>query len=48
MFFGTYHAAIYAGDGYIWDSGKPGLPVQKRKIWSYADVTYGHVAGVSN
>lgn len=48
VFFGTYHVAIYAGNGYIWDSGKPGLPVQKRAIWSYADVTYGHVAGVSN
>ena len=46
VFFGTYHAAIYAGNGYIWDSGKPGIPVQKRKIWSYADVSYGRVAGV--
>lgn len=48
VFFGTYHAAIYAGDGHIWDSGRQGLPVQRRAIWSYADVTYGRVAGVSN
>lgn len=48
VFFGTYHAAIFAGNGYIWDSGRPGLPVQRRAIWSYADVTYGRVAGVSN
>ncbi|QDO86934.1 hypothetical protein FNH13_00245 [Ornithinimicrobium ciconiae] len=30
----AYHVAIYAGDGYIYDSGKPGLPVQKRKMFS--------------
>ena len=36
VFWGSpaYHVAIYAGDGYIYDSGKPGLPVQKRKMFS--------------
>lgn len=48
VFWGnTSHVAIYAGDGYIWDSGRPGLPVQKRKIFS--GVTgYGSVEGVNN
>jgi cell wall-associated NlpC family hydrolase len=30
----AWHVAIYAGNGYIYDSGKPGLPVQKRKMFS--------------
>ncbi|WP_161958388.1 SH3 domain-containing protein [Ornithinimicrobium cavernae] len=36
VFWGSpaYHVAIYAGDGYIYDSGKPGLPVQKREMFS--------------
>lgn len=34
VFWGTYHVAIYAGNGYIWDSGRPGLPIQKRKMFS--------------
>ena len=34
VFWGTGHVAIYAGNGYIYDSGKPGLPVQKRKMFS--------------
>ena len=36
VFWGSpaYHVGIYAGDGYIYDSGKPGLPVQKRKMFS--------------
>lgn len=36
VFWGNpaYHVGIYAGDGYIYDSGKPGLPVQKRKMFS--------------
>lgn len=36
VFWGSpaHHVGIYAGDGYIYDSGRPGLPVQKRKIWS--------------
>lgn len=36
VFWGSpaYHVAIYAGDGYIYDSGKPGLPVQKRPMFS--------------
>ncbi|GAA1158980.1 C40 family peptidase [Ornithinicoccus hortensis] len=34
VFWGSYHVGIYAGNGYVYDSGKPGLPVQKRKIWS--------------
>jgi cell wall-associated NlpC family hydrolase len=34
VFWGTGHLAIYAGNGYIYDSGKPGLPVQKRKMFS--------------
>lgn len=48
VFWGhTSHVGIYAGDGYIWDAGRPGVPVQKRKIFS--GVTgYGAVDGVSN
>ena len=36
VFWGSpaYHVAICAGDGYIYDSGKPGIPVQKRKMFS--------------
>jgi len=36
VFWGSpaYHVGIYAGNGYIYDSGKPGLPVQKRKMFS--------------
>ncbi len=34
VFWGTGHVAIYAGDGYIYDSGRTGLPVQKRKMFS--------------
>ena len=36
VFWGSpaHHVGIYAGDGYVYDSGKPGIPVQKRKIWS--------------
>ena len=30
----AYHVGIYAGGGQIWDSGKPGIPVQKRNIFS--------------
>ena len=30
----AYHVGIYAGNGYIYDSGKPGIPVQKRKVFS--------------
>lgn len=30
----AYHVAIYAGDGMIYDSGKPGLPSQKRAMFS--------------
>ncbi|MCK0112897.1 NlpC/P60 family protein [Ornithinimicrobium sp. F0845] len=44
VFWGStpYHVAIYAGDGYIYDSGKPGLPVQKRKMFSGVS-SYGRV-----
>jgi peptidoglycan DL-endopeptidase CwlO len=36
VFWGApaWHVAIYAGDGYIYDSGRAGLPVQKRKMFS--------------
>ncbi|MGB5934567.1 MAG: SH3 domain-containing protein [Ornithinimicrobium sp.] len=34
VFWGTRHVAIYAGDGYIYDSGRTGLPVQKRRMFS--------------
>ncbi len=36
VFWGSpaYHVAIYAGDGMIYDSGKPGLPSQKRNMFS--------------
>jgi uncharacterized protein YgiM (DUF1202 family) len=36
VFWGSpaWHVAIYAGDGYIYDSGRAGLPVQKRKMFS--------------
>ncbi len=46
VFWGNpaYHVGIYAGDGYIYDSGKPGLPVQKRKMFSGVS-TYGRVTG---
>lgn len=49
VFFGApaYHVGIYAGDGMLWDSGRPGLPVQKRAIWPSGDVTYGKVPGTS-
>jgi peptidoglycan DL-endopeptidase CwlO len=30
----AYHVAIYAGNGMIYDSGRPGLPTQKRKMFS--------------
>lgn len=29
-----YHAAIYAGNGYMWDASTSGHPVALRKIWS--------------
>ncbi len=36
VFWGSpaWHVGIYAGDGYIYDSGRPGLPVQKRKMFA--------------
>lgn len=30
----VYHVAIYAGDGMIWDSSRPGETVAKRAIWT--------------
>ncbi|HLS39578.1 MAG TPA: NlpC/P60 family protein [Ornithinicoccus sp.] len=42
VFWGNYHVAIYAGNGMIWDSGRPGLPVQKRKMFSGV-TSYGRV-----
>jgi peptidoglycan DL-endopeptidase CwlO len=42
VFWGTYHVAIYAGNGYIWDSGRPGLPIQKRRMFSGV-TSYGRV-----
>lgn len=34
VFWGVGHMAIYAGDGQIYDSGRPGLPTQKRNMFS--------------
>ncbi len=37
----VYHVAIYAGDGLMWDSPRPGRQVSKLKIWG--NPTYGQV-----
>ncbi len=44
VFWGApaWHNAIYAGNGMIYDSGKPGLPTQKRKMFSGV-TSYGRV-----
>ncbi len=42
VFWGTHHVAIYAGNGYIYDSGRSGLPVQKRRMFSGV-TSYGRV-----
>lgn len=44
VFWGApaWHMAIYAGDGMIYDSGRPGLPTQKRKMFSGV-TSYGRV-----
>ncbi len=44
VFWGApaYHNAIYAGNGYIYDSGRAGLPTQKRKMFSGV-TSYGRV-----
>jgi cell wall-associated NlpC family hydrolase len=36
---GVYHVAIYAGDGKMWDSPRPGRSVSKKEIWG--NPTYG-------
>ena len=36
---GVYHVAIYAGDGKMWDSPRPGRSVSKKGIWG--SPTYG-------
>jgi cell wall-associated NlpC family hydrolase len=38
---GTNHVAIYAGDGMMWDSPRPGRRVGKTAIWG--NPTYGRV-----
>ena len=38
----AYHAAVYAGNGRIYDSPKPGKAVSQRAIWSSA-VVYARV-----
>jgi cell wall-associated NlpC family hydrolase len=38
---GAYHVAIYAGDGKMWDSPRPGRRVGKTSIWG--NPTYGRV-----
>lgn len=45
VFWGApaYHVAIYAGDGMIFDSGRPGLPSQERAMFSGA-TSFGRVA----
>lgn len=44
VFFGgtysIYHVGIYAGNGYIWHSPKPGRRVEKVKLWT-SNVRYG-------
>ncbi|CAN5409980.1 hypothetical protein BH23ACT6_BH23ACT6_18530 [soil metagenome] len=44
VFWGApaWHNAIYAGDGMIYDSVKPGIPTQKRKMFS-AVTSFGRV-----
>lgn len=44
VFYGApaYHMGIYAGDGMMYDSGRPGLPTQKRNIFSGV-TSYGRV-----
>lgn len=32
----AYHAAIYAGNGYIYEAANPSIPVGRHKIWSGA------------
>lgn len=39
---GVYHVAIYAGDGYVWHSPRPGDVVNKTQIWT-SSVFYGRV-----
>ena len=39
----VYHVAIYAGDGQIWDSPRPGERVGKRAIWTQR-YTFGRPA----
>jgi cell wall-associated NlpC family hydrolase len=36
VFFGSpaYHVGIYAGGGYMFDAGKPGLVTQRRKVFA--------------
>ena len=36
VFFGSpaYHVGIYAGNGMMYDSGRPGLPTQLRSVFS--------------
>jgi cell wall-associated NlpC family hydrolase len=46
VFFGypAHHVGIYAGGGMMYDSGRPGVPVQKRAIfYSSGAVTFGRV-----
>lgn len=46
VFFGgssrIYHVGVYAGNGYIWHSPRPGKSVAKVKIWTSA-VKYARV-----
>lgn len=44
VFYGApaYHMGIYAGDGMMYDSGRPGLPTQKRQIFPGV-TSYGRV-----
>lgn len=39
---GIYHVGIYAGNGYIWHSPKPGKRVEKVKLWT-SSVRYGRI-----
>lgn len=41
VFYGDYHVGIYVGDGYIVDAPSSGRMVEKRKMWSSGDRSFG-------
>ena len=50
IFFGSpaYHVGIYAGNGMMFDSPRPGMYVGMRQIWNTGDISYGRVPGVTS